>query len=471
MAFMKERFKNISISTALPYVGLAVVLLSFKFTLIALYGNATPFWDQWDLEADTLYRPWINGSLVWSDLFSPHCEHRMFTTRVLALLLFEINGRVWHPILQMQVNAVLHVLALCVFLFYSGKLLTGKYKTAFFVFCTALFCMPFSWENILFGIQSQPYLFLLFSFIFLWAMVNCKPLSLKWWGGFLFGLLCMLTQAAGAITVLAGALIVALRQVEEKENKIVVVSAVALLAMVATIAVVFTPDIPSHAHLKAKSVSQFLRTLITLFSWPESKIGIGAFVIQIPLLVFMFKVLRRSDYRTSAHLFIFAIGLWLIGQFVLLSYGRALDVTASRYRDIFAIGTAINFATLLILFGDVKNKLKMGAAAVIVVWLVTVTAGIAMSTGKIYGEILLKWEQSLEQEKNICAYLCTGDGGHLRNKPFLHVPYPNPDRLQRLLDNPTIRSFLPRNICGPGLAKVDEKIICDPEHIYRYIAE
>ena len=76
---------------ALPYVAFASILLGIKLLIINHFGNATPYWDQWDVEADHLYRPWMDGSLRWNDLFIPHNEHRIFTTRISALLLFVVK--------------------------------------------------------------------------------------------------------------------------------------------------------------------------------------------------------------------------------------------------------------------------------------------------------------------------------------------------------------------------------------------
>ena len=82
---------------ALPYVAFASIVLGIKLLVIHHFGNATPFGDQWDAEADHLYRPWMDGSLHWHDLSIPHNERRIFTTRISALLLFELNGQVWIP--------------------------------------------------------------------------------------------------------------------------------------------------------------------------------------------------------------------------------------------------------------------------------------------------------------------------------------------------------------------------------------
>jgi hypothetical protein len=86
----------------IPYLSFAIFVLGVKLVIVGHYGNAAPYWDQWDDGADALYRPWFEGSLHWADLFAWHNEHRILTTRLLALALIELNGQLWNPKLQMQ---------------------------------------------------------------------------------------------------------------------------------------------------------------------------------------------------------------------------------------------------------------------------------------------------------------------------------------------------------------------------------
>ena len=91
----------------LPVLGAALVILGAKLLLIERFGANVPFWDQWDAEAALLYKPYLEGTLGWADLFAAHNEHRIFWTRILSLGLLELNG-VWSPRLQMLANAILH---------------------------------------------------------------------------------------------------------------------------------------------------------------------------------------------------------------------------------------------------------------------------------------------------------------------------------------------------------------------------
>lgn len=460
--------KRIQAGKIMPYLGFAIFVLGTKLSLIAFYANATPYWDQWGAEADQLYRPWLEGSLKWTDLLAAHNEHRILTSRLLALALFELNGKIWDPILQMQINALLHVVALSLLLFYLSKALPSNFKATVFVFSAVLFSIPFGWANTLAGFQSCFYILLLFSFVFLWAMTAYSTYSAKWWLGVVAGGLCLLTLASGALTLLAGGLILATRRLIEKNKEHVASSAIALLLFLAVLSISLTPDIPGHAALKAHSVSQFLVALARVVSWPTHKIGL--FVIQLPLLLFGLRVLCNKAYQTPVCLFIAAMTLWLFGQFVSIAYGRALETLSSRYLDLFAIGLVLNFLSLLILLHQAKTQHKLFYLIGIAVWLATVTFGFSMSTEQMLVDLRAKAHYGLEQEKNVRAYLCSGDIEHLQNKPFLSVPYPNPEMLKKLLDNPTIRRILPGNIYKPNSdqpIRADGEPFCDPGALVR----
>jgi hypothetical protein len=460
--------KRLHMTEILPYIGFTVFVLGVKLAIIAIYGNATPYWDQWDAEAGNLYRPWLEGSLYWKDLFAAHNEHRILTTRLLALVLLELNGKIWNPILQMQVNAVIHVASLSALLFYMSKIISPANKIALFVFSAVMFSIPFGWENTLAGFQAQFYFLLLFSFVFLWAMSAYQTYSLNWWLGVIVGVLCLVTLASGALTVLAGSLILVFRRLIVKDKEGVAISAIALLIVLAVIAISLTPSIAGHAALKAQSVPQFLKALVTVLSWPANKVGVV--IIQVPVLLLVLRIFFKKEYQTPAYLFIAAMTLWLFGQFISIAYGRAVGVTSSRYLDLFAIGLVLNFAALIVMLSQANIKHKLSYGLGIAIWLTTVTFGFSMSAGKLSADLQGRAKQGLEQEKNVRAYLCSGDIIHLQNKPFLFIPYPNPERLKSLLDNPTIRSILPGNIFMPHSQHpvgLDGEPFCDPGSLVR----
>jgi hypothetical protein len=164
------------------------------------------------------------------------------------------------------------------------------------------------------------------------------------------------------------------------------------------------------------------------------------------------------------------MGLWLFGQFASMAYGRAASVTASRYLDIFAVGLVINFSVLLILLANSNKLHQIRYRVVAVIWLLAVAISFVMSAGQLAEDLRTKAKQGLEQEKNVRAYICSGDIADLKGKEFLYIPYPDADRLQEMLDNSTIRSILPGNVYEPNSTHpiaADGEPFCDPGKLVR----
>jgi hypothetical protein len=436
------------LNDTLPYLVLAAVLLLVKFVTITAYGNDTPFWDQWDAQAEYLFRPWLEDRLSLSSLFAAHNEHRILMTRILALLIFEANGRVWSPLLEMYVNACLHIVAICILTYLCGKSLPESRRPFLLFFVGVLFSIPFGWENTLAGFQSQFYFLLLFMPVFLWSMVAHETYSPRWWLGAAAGLLSPLTVASGALTPLAGAVILAFKRLLDKPKSGVAISAIVLLLVAAGVSIMLTPTMPHHAALKAQSVTQFLGALGKVMSWPGAKLKIGPQIIHLPLVILTVFVIRNPSRRTPANYFVIALGVWVFGQFIASAYARSGSLSP-RYLDLFAIGLVANFASLLGIFDSCANWRKI-QRAMLAAWLAVVMCGFVTQAPRLVHKLDEKAMQGREQEKNVRAYLCTGDIAAISWKPSLHIPYPSTERLASILESPTVRSFLPGNIHEPN---------------------
>lgn len=433
-----------------PYVLFAFFVLVSKILLIYIFGNPTPFWDQWDVEAYHLYRPFVEGKLTLPDLFALHNEHRIFTTRLLALALFVINGNVWKPILQMAVNATLHVAALTFLIMLLTHRFSLAHRFVTSLFCALIFAIPFAWENTLAAFQSQIYFLLFFSFIFLWCMASYKDFSLLSCIGLFFGILCLFSFASGIITLLAGVLIILLRRYAHQDKGLAGYVLILLLLILAFVAFIHTPVISGHQALKPQSFSEFVSSFTSILAWPING-KIGVFLINLPLTIVCLTILIKKQYHDKNNLFLLGVAIWLAGQYLSIGFGRAQGATSSRYLDLFSIGLVLNLVSLVILAR--QSAFRVGAYVGLFIWIVAVLIGFATTLPAIVAQVTFKRTSSLEQEKNVKNYLCTGEFLHLINKPDQHIPYPLPDRLKGMLDNPTIFGFLPGNLNPKNLNK------------------
>src|SRR5437879_10561970 len=108
----------------------------------------------------------------------------------------------------------------------------------------------------------------------------------------------------------------------------------------------------------------------------------------------------------------------------------------------------MNFVCILIL----RNDCKIGASFFKyfpIFWLLLIIQGFTSIIPNIMSDLQEKRYTGGEQEKNVKAYLSSGDFSHLEYKPFLHIPYHNAERLKTLLDNEVIKAFLPGNLAQP----------------------
>ncbi|MDM8563675.1 hypothetical protein QUF54_10010, partial [Candidatus Marithioploca araucensis] len=141
-------------------LAVALIIFGARLWLIHNFGSSVPFWDQWDSEAAFLFLPWLNDSLAFSDLFSAHNEHRIFFTRIHALLLLILNEGQWNPLLEMVVNALLATLTAIILIVILNHLLKPA-QNSILISIALLWTLPYGWENTLAGFQSAFYFMML----------------------------------------------------------------------------------------------------------------------------------------------------------------------------------------------------------------------------------------------------------------------------------------------------------------------
>ena len=435
----------------MQYASFALLLFGVKLWVIASYGNATPYWDQWDGEAANLYSPYLNHTLTWKNMVDCHNEHRIFTTRVLALLLLKIN-KLWNPLLQMVVNAGLHVITLMVGVFLIKRVLgRDNYLPALMGFLLFMCIIPFGWENTLAGFQSQFYFVILFGLTSLWLLVINEPFKGRWWAGLGCGVLAFLSLASGVFVFAAASLISLLFLLTAARRNVKQALAFAVLTGLFIGGFLLTPVIPGHAHLRASSIHQFYESVKTVLGWPVSTNLLAVFVVNIPILIFTIGMLKNKPPATDGKWFLLAIATWMVLQELSIAYGRSVGNTSSRYRDLFNMLIFVNFACLLLITGKYsqtrwRNRAMAGACG----WVTVILVSLSLYGAHILvPELLEKRRLGIAEEKNTRNYLITHDVAYLKDKPPGEIPFPNPDWLAARIELPGIREILPNNINAP----------------------
>ncbi|WP_410209784.1 hypothetical protein [Aquirhabdus sp.] len=459
------------LSRLFAVVAFILLLFGAKLWLIDHYGNPTPFWDQWDGEAANLYAPFLEGTLRFQDLFAAHNEHRIFTTRLLSLAELKTNG-VWNPLLQMVINAVLHITVLLFIIIQMLKVIGQKYLLPVLAFSLILFSTPYAYENTLAGFQAQFYFVLFFSISTLWLTITKPPFSKNWWIGLISGGFAYFSLASGVFAIAAAAgvgIIVFLLKLRRDSSQLF---AILMFMIIFTVGVCYTPLVPNHVLLKAHSPEQFFRALFTILSWPLDQFGTYALFINAPAIIFISYMLWRRPPSEDTKWFLFGTVMWAAIQSASIAYGRHEGPLAPRYLDLYAILILINFICLLSFLKIIKPAHRRLGIISVAIWaIIILLALINTRAPSLHGAAFL-YQKGLEQQINTSRYIATGDMDNLRNKPLFSIPYPDADRLAMILNKASIRSILPSDIASlktKKLGRLDDFVSALLSHYWVFL--
>lgn len=459
IAVRLPRCRTELLEKSLAIAALALVVFGIKVLLIKHFGSSVPYWDQWDAEADLLYKSYLNSDLSFTTLISSHNEHRILITRIVSLALFELDGG-WDPILQMIANAGLHVVAIVLLVTVFQQVLRSVHFLPLILFSMLVFVLPIGWENLLAGFQSQFYFLMIFSLLALSGFATSEALSFKWWMSILVAVASYFSMASGALTAAAALCILILQMLFGVRKGPGEYIAAALLLAISVVMITYIRDVEAHdSYYKAHSMGQFLKALLECVTYPRSDAFSGVWV-NVPLVVYACWVLVTRPARESPHWIILSIIVWLFAQSLSLSYGRSPAVRSARYLDLLIVGLPLNFGVLLFAQSNIGARGKQVVVSLVAIaWLfIVLPALIGNTIESSIPAIVQKAAESREQSKNVAAYFETQDITVLQGKASQAIPYPSPERLASLLSDPAIRLILPEQIRP---ADVDQKQALD----------
>lgn len=452
MRFMRLRelvgLCSVRYSFAVAIFALALVsVASAKFALIASFSGITPYWDQWDAEAAFLYKPYLNDQISFLTLFSPHNEHRIFFSRMLALALLELRGS-WDVQFQMLVNATLSVIAVGVLLKFLMQGLGERQRTLLILFSLLVLMVPVGWENTLSGFQSQFHFCFLFSTCAIYFGHAAPAFSKRWFIALGLALAAFFSSASGCLTFVALASLFALQTLigVRQGSREIAALFVPLVAFVATFGLI--PEIVGHNSLKAQGALEFITALSRVLSWPATGVSPLFLIIHAPLLLLATSIVRQRPPITDWRWLIIGIGGWLALQFMSMAYGRAGSPVASRYLDTITIGLLVNCASGLWLIDSGRHPLASRATvAPMIVWLAMVGFTLGVELHGAIRSISNRSAEAANHTRAVSDYLKSGSKLALNVPsgvpPHKVIPYPSSERLAALISDETIRSILP----------------------------
>jgi hypothetical protein len=432
--------------------GLALVafIVGARLWLISGFGSALPIHDQWDAEAAFLFKPWLENTLRWSDLFSPHNEHRIVLSRLLALGLLQANGQ-WDALLEMTMNAVLCGLIGLGIAAGLLKILGSEYRIAVLATVTLWLALPYAHENTLWGFQSAFYFLLFFSFLAIWGLGFFRPYSRNWWLGVAGAVLACFSMASGFFAAGIVLLLEATRLLSKRRRLSEAAPTCLFAIAMVSLGLYLRVSFPPHEALTAASAGAWLSVFAKSLAWPYCALPILFVVMYLPWAISLFLMVRKNGRLSQSWSeMLFIIGVWVVAQAAAIAYARGENGNnpiASRYMDILGLGAVVNALCVVALIRNMPRMGKRRAAALVfgAIWLAATLGGAAeLGFQKVSSDS--DKEVLLPMEENVRAYVATHDPKYLVGDH----PYSDAKRLANLLDDPTIRKILP-TIVRPAL--------------------
>ena len=457
--FTSPRGNGMAARSVLCALLVGITVWAGKAVLISTFATSVPFNDQWDAEAELLYAPLVRSQFSWHAIVTPHNEHRIVPTQLLNVALFELNGRRWEPRLQMLVSAAIH--AACFALLAAWCLSRIPSRPWRFVFVVALLVLgvvPFSYENTLWGFQSQIYFCLLFGLMACWGAGFHRPNTARWWLGIICALLAMFSFGGGALTGIA--LIVAALIPALTEKNVHAVRRSTLLGGLGMLllGLVARSTITQQDALGCGDWLTFAFAILRLLSWPVPIYWWAGIVVWAPLGILTVRILTGREPKGSSPLPVAVVLAAFAGANILaVAFFRGNDVArldiSPRYQDVLAVGTIANLLGLIALLSRTPIRWKRATHYVAAIWVILV-AGCVIARGVSLSTTMLPfWRQAgIEQATRLRSFLdATDDSGReesLRNTTFWQRGYPDAERLASILRTAGLRAALPRVLQG-----------------------
>jgi len=431
---------------------------------IKRFGVQEPYMDSFGEIED--YLPAVRGD--WASVFAkslrPNNEHRIVLTRWTNIGLFLLDGEKWDLLTEACFNAILAGLLAAALFVGAGRYFNGL-AFLFFAFVLVLaFGLPISYENIIWGFQSQHFYFILLSVVAISCLVGVKPLSRVSWFGLLAGALSCLTLASGffgLLSVLAVFGLMAMRR-EYRSRGLALAAAVCLLLLVAAMPLLF--GVPSDPTYRAHSAVQFLWALAGNLAWPNIGPSLRGFglLIQLPFLALGIAALLRTQVLPRSSYVIVGLGIFNALIAVTLAYARGAYIPYVRYFDYNALNLVVN-GTALLELGRLQLFPRLSGVwkrVIFLGWAALAMAGCWVLAGQAWNHDLpLQKAELINERSAIHAFFTTHDPEVLAS-PDLKGTFPFDAQYAKFtassLSNPEVYRFLP-NAMKPEFGRLDNR--------------
>ncbi len=428
-------------------LGLALFVGGAKLGLIHFWSSDQPFSDQWSAEGGAAFRWRLGGAWEFGHYFFPHGEHTPAITRVIATGCSLVNADQWDSRLEMLVSVGAHMLSALLIWQFISIVLCGAWRVGAAAMAALMLAMPSSFENFLWGFQTQFVFLLMFGLTHLLGTLREERLGASWWLAQVAGLFVLFSIASGLFSAAVLAGLAALRLMRVPRSRWAWCTLVVNLLLVGVGVWLLNRAFFATERTTGISLS-FVSALGHLLAWPLPGPWL-AVLTQAPVIAGLW--CTRGRWLDLPERLLIGVALWPLALAAAFAYGRGTGAgeIAVRYMDPLSVGLITNVVVLAFLLrrsGRGKKALALGAA-----WLLVVATALVRENEptKLTGNFEGQLDFYRRQRAVVTAYLAHNDPRELERDPLVRQFFPHFDQTRDLLADPLTRLALPASLAAP----------------------
>jgi hypothetical protein len=463
-------------------VCLFATVLGLNWATTAFFGSDMPDWDQWDAEGLCLFAPWFEHDHFVAHVFQPHNEHRVVLTKLQNFALVRLGGQ-WDQRVECLFNAFLHACIAVGVWSFGRRMVNGRWAAWLFTVIAALYGLPLAWQNLLGGFHSQQYWLIALSLVAIVSLPFSRTGSGRWWAGIAAATVVLGSMGSGFVAAAVVFGILSLLVLRRETTWRAALPTLLIMAVLIGVGLATRVEVSYHQSLKAKTIHDFVFSLLRSMEWPVRDHDWVSAVMWAPWAVLAVTTLRRGStgipavpgvksgdmrQRQCFELTVFALGGWVLVQLLATAYARGAgaDYPASRYMDTLIFGAAVNAIALGWIVakpplvsasssndatGSSAHAMSRGpwrggrttAYAMALVWTTAlIFGGFNLLATNLNDELPSTANYYRSAEGHLLAYLATNDPAELADP----IPYPTAESLIVRLAHPSLRQLMPASV-------------------------
>lgn len=359
-------------------------VISTRWLIVDNYSVDFPFHDQWRAEGLEVFLPMYEGTFERKDWFKAWNQHRIVLHRLWSTAIFHLNGQ-WDNQLQATANALWPALSAVLLMFWIYRIGGSRFMVPGTIVAWAFFALPFTWENMLWGFQSQFHFLVLFSLLGMSCLAVATIGSVYWIFGTIALCLALFSMGSGWVAALSIFFISALSMVLSRNDVRKLWPSVLVCALIVMSGFLLNDGTPPVERL---SIRYLVLSLLHYLAWPLPG-NFTALLLWFPWFALLAMVVMRRVTLDASSRFILMLGLWSGLQatgLVMLNFMRwdnwHILARASKYTELLMFHAVAALLAVVYLYGrtEVFHSKRVSRKLIPTAWFILITAGFVVTT-------------------------------------------------------------------------------------------